>query len=169
MATWLTNHATFALGNGQHNEKIAVLPAGVTLKRVVFNWHIGVIASDAESFNMNNVYHYAGLVTLDSGNEAVIPDPHAVPLNDPAWPTQRWIHWEARRMRATCKTLLSQGSSGIIWHDDGAIGEINREKEVFANVAVGHTLDVWLVLFGVNWGNFTSNTDASYWSRVLYD
>jgi hypothetical protein len=169
MATWLTNHATFGFGNVQHNEKVAVIPRVSTIQRVVFNWHLGVLASDASSFDMNNAYTYGALLTLDSSNEASIPDPTAVPLNDPAYPTQRYLHWEARRMRASCKTLLANGSSGIIWADDGAIGEISREGQVYADVAVGHTLDVWLVLKGVNWPAYPSNADGSYWARVLYD
>lgn len=169
MATWLTNHATFGFGNGQQNFKIAQVPRQTTIKRIVFNWRMGVIASHAETFNMNNVYNYGALLTLDSSNEATIPDPTAVPLNDPSYPTQRWLHWEARRMVACAQSLAPQGMGTLVWTDDGARGDISREGEVYANVAVGHTLDVFLVLKGVNWGNFTSNTDGSYWARVLYD
>lgn len=169
MATWITNHATFAVGNSQVSQKIGSVPRLATIKRIVFNWRIGVVASDQDAIGMNNVYQFGAIVTLDSSNEAVIPDPTSVPLNEPGWPVQRWLHWEARRMVPRCKTLLGQGSTGTIWSDDGFIGEVNREKQVYANVAVGHTLDVWLVLKGANWPPYPSNVDGSYWARVLYE
>jgi hypothetical protein len=161
-------HGGQTLDNTPHHNKIASIPSGKTLIRIVFNWRLTAAYPAAAAAVIGTARIYSGIQTLSSAHAGGQIDPGANPVPEYNPPTERWVHWEERAMVYQGSFQGYFRSPWATYVDGGPLGEIDRHSEVIANVPGGDTLDVWLSFNSFDWSTLITTYQALWWTNVLY-
>lgn len=167
MDSWLTAHGQPTFATSLISQLAVSIPAGHTLKRVIFNWKLAAIVNQSDTNQIIASSNYFGMQTYASTRTPPPPDPSALPLTTTNPPMERWLHWERRRLLPRTQTLMPNGSMGIVCTDDGTSGDIDNYGQVIANVTAPATLDIWFTWRFLSWPPNPSTTTCAWWLRAL--
>lgn len=121
---------------------LANVPRASTLMRLRYQWWCTGTTSTLYSIpDIQDTVIAVGAITGDNGGSFVPPNALTTP-NDPAPPLERWIWWECRHLIP--RTWGSAEDDVVTFTDSGVDEATDSHSEVLANVAVGHTLGVYL-------------------------
>jgi hypothetical protein len=131
-------------GFGWSTGKLVLASAspGQTIARVHFGvrW-TGITASEDDFNRLAEDFMAVGVVSQDSGLGSTPPDA-LTGADDFAPPLQRWLWWGTLNMTPT--VIDAQSPGVMVWTSSATVELGDGRTQVKANVAAGHTLDLYL-------------------------
>lgn len=169
LSTWLRYHGIGTPGTGNTDTKIAEVPAGQTIERIITGWSWSARGPEALSNTIMAAQLFYGVQTVRSGYTAGIPVPNGTPpMHNLGYPPERWLYWEVRQPVAIAPVTNGNWYQDILWRDSGPTNDGNSHGQARNNYTDGQTLDVHVVWDHTGLPPELGASQLSWWAAVLY-